>query len=71
MSDKELMCHLRQMFEVSQADREYLESYYDGECDPDTDDSPYDNWYQGIDLGNIEAKTKVLDFLQRWEDGHM
>ena len=29
MSDKELMCHLRQMLKASQADREYLESYYD------------------------------------------
>ena len=67
MSDTNLIEALRKKFTIDEEEREYLDSYYNGECDPDMNDNAEDNWYQGIGLGNIETKAELLAFLNSFE----
>ena len=67
MSDTNLIEALRKKFAIDEEEREYLDSYYNGECDPDMDDRADDNWYKGIELGNIETKAELLGFLDSLE----
>ena len=66
MSDKELIQELRKMLKVSQEDREYLESYYGGIYV--YNGGNFDDVFEaGVEIGAIEAKVGMLDFLQQWE----
>ena len=71
MSDKELIQELRKMLKVSQQDREYLESYYCGEIDANNGGNFDDTFEAGVEIGAIEVKVEMLDFLQQWEAGHV
>ena len=67
MSDKELIQELRKMLKVSQEDREYLESYYYGGIYVYNGGNFDDVFEAGVEIGAIEAKVGMLDFLQQWE----
>ena len=70
MSDKELIQELRKMIKVSQEDREYLESYYGGIYVYNGGNSD-DVFEAGVEIGAIEAKVGMLDFLQKWDAKHV
>ena len=67
MNDTALIEALREKFAISEVEREYLDGYYNGECDPDMDDNADDNWYNGIELGTIETKAELLEFLNSFK----
>ncbi len=70
MKDKELIQELRKMIKVSQEDREYLESYYGGIYV--YNGGNFDDVFEaGVEIGAIEAKVGMLDFLQQREAKHV
>ena len=67
MSDKELIQELRKMIKLSQEDREFLESCYEGTYVYNGEN--FDDTFEAcVKMGTIEAKVCVLEFLRQWED---
>ncbi len=71
MKDKELIQELRKMIKVSQEDREYLESCCCGGIYVYNGGNFDDVFEAGVEIGAIEAKVGMLDFLQKWEAKHV
>lgn len=57
---------LRKRFALGSDEKDYLDSFYNGDCEPDMNDDPTDNWEQGMELGNIRTKAELLYFLDHW-----
>ena len=66
MSDKELIQELRKMIKLSQEDREFLESCYEGTYVYDGEN--FDDTFEAcVRIGAIDTKVCMLEFLQKWE----
>ena len=67
MSDKELIQELRKMIKLSQEDREFLESCYEGTYAYNGEN--FDDTFEAcVKMGTIDTKVCVLEFLKKWED---
>ena len=66
MSDKELIQELRKMIKLSQEDREFLESCYEGTYV--YDGGNFDDTFEAcVKMGTIDTKVSMLEFLRKWE----
>ena len=67
MSDKELIQELRKMLKLSQEDREFLESCYEGTYAYNGEN--FDDTFEAcVKMGRIDTKVGMLEFLKKWED---
>jgi hypothetical protein len=67
MNDTALIEALRERFTIDEAEREYLDSYYNDEIEADNGGNFDDTMQAGIELGNIETKAELLAFLDSLE----
>ena len=67
MNDTNLIEVLRKKFAIDEEEREYLDSYYNGEIEANNGGNFDDTMQIGIELGNIETKAELLVFLNSFE----
>ena len=66
MSDKELIQELRKMLKLSQEDREFLESCFEGTYVYNGEN--FDDTFEAcVRMGRIDTKVEMLEFLKHWE----
>mgnify|MGYP000355394035 CR=1 FL=1 len=66
MSDKELIQELRKMLKLSQEDRGFLESCYEGAYV--FNGKNFDDTFEAcVRMGTIDTKVEMLEFLKHWE----